>query len=141
LVMTTLPFAVTGVAPVLLVTGIPISPAVFMGIIMLTGIVMNNGILLVESVRRVIEEGNAIAGGYTDAIMNVAKLRFRPVMITAITSILGMLPMVISTGEGSSLWRPFAVTVTSGLAFSTMLTLVILPVICGRYYQYRSGTV
>ncbi len=139
LVMTTLPFAVTGVAPVLFITGIALSPAVFMGLIMLAGIVMNNGILLVESVRRVMEDGSIVTGGYTDAIMDVAKSRFRPVMITAITAILGMLPMVISTGEGSSLWRPFAVTVTSGLLFSTILTLVILPVICGRYYQYRSG--
>lgn len=137
LVMVTLPFAVTGVAPVLFITGIPLSPAVFMGLIMLAGIVMNNGILLVESVRRAVVDSTVAPYMFDETIMHVAYSRFRPVIITAVTAILGMLPMVISTGEGSSLWRPFAVTVTSGLLFSTILTLIILPVLCGRFYKNK----
>jgi len=108
---------------------------------MLAGIVMNNGILLVESVRRIMTGRKCTDDNCNDEIISVALKRFRPVMITAVTAIFGMLPMVISTGEGSSLWRPFAVTVTSGLLVSTILTLVILPLICGRYYQYISGVV
>ncbi|NLV66356.1 MAG: efflux RND transporter permease subunit [Spirochaetes bacterium] len=138
-VMTTLPFAFTGVAPVLFVTGIPLSAAVYMGFIMLAGIVMNNGILLVESVRAVAVKESMSGSGYSEAVMAAAALRFRPVVITALSTIMGMLPMVISRGEGSSLWRPFAVTVSSGLLFSTVLTLVILPVVCDRYFKYRSG--
>ena len=141
IVMTTLPFAVTGVAPVLFAAGIPLSPSVFMGLIMLAGIVMNNGILLVDSVRRASEVGCDMLQGNYKAIKDVAHLRFRPVMLTAVTTVLGLLPMVLGRGQGSSLWRPFALTVTSGLIFSTVLTLVILPVICGVYYQRKSEVV
>jgi len=138
-VMITLPFAFTGVAPVLFATGIPLSPAVYMGFIMLAGIVMNNGILLVESVRALPGRDIMSGPGYSEAIMAAAASRFRPVLITALSTIMGMLPMVLSRAEGSSLWRPFAVTVSSGLFFSTVLTLVILPVVCDRYFKYRPG--
>lgn len=136
LVMTALPFAVAGVSPVLFLSGIPVSPSVTMGLVMLAGIVMNNGILLVESVRRAMDCGYGRCD-VEQKIREVAETRFRPVIITAITSILGMVPMVIHTGEGSSLWRPLAVTITSGLFFSTLITLVVLPLICGKYYDYR----
>lgn len=133
LIMTTIPFAITGVAPVLFITGIPLSPAVFMGLIMLTGIVMNNGILLVDSVSISLKSREAMHGEKETIIKTVTKKRFRPVMITTVTTILGMAPMVFGTGEGSSLWRPFAVTVCSGLLFSTALTLVLIPLLCARY--------
>lgn len=136
LILTGLPLALTGVVPLLFISGIPLSPEVFMGLIMLAGIVMNNGILLVEALHGAIvkEDDNSKSD---DIIKKVAALRLRPVMITAVTAISGMIPMVLCTGEGSSIWRPFSITVASGLLFSTLLTLIVLPVMCTKYYNYR----
>jgi HAE1 family hydrophobic/amphiphilic exporter-1 len=96
-----------------------------MGILILTGIVVNNAIVMIDYTERLQKRGIAIA----EAIVEGAVVRVRPILITAITTILGMLPMALSQSEGAELRSPMAVAVASGLLFSTFLTLFIIPMV------------
>jgi HAE1 family hydrophobic/amphiphilic exporter-1 len=135
IIMITIPLAAAGAIPLLFITGTSISPPVYMGFIMLAGIVVNNGILLVEPVNLNYKSGLLTKENLELEIRKAAQNRFRPVMLTVITTVLGMLPLLIGGGEGSSLWFPFALTVTSGLVFSTALTLVLLPLVSCKFYK------
>ncbi len=139
LIMITIPLAAAGAVPVLFITGTSISPPVFMGFIMLAGIVVNNGILLIEPVNIDFKSGLLAHNNLEQNIRRAALNRFRPVMLTVMTTVLGMVPLLIGGGEGSSLWFPFALTVTSGLMFSTALTLVLLPLVSFRFYSRITG--
>lgn len=134
-IMITIPLAAAGAVPLLFITGTSISPPVYMGFIMLAGIVVNNGILLVEPVNLNYKSGMLTKENLELEIKKAAQNRFRPVMLTVITTVLGMVPLLIGGGEGSSLWFPFALTVTSGLVFSTALTLVLLPLVSCKFYK------
>ncbi|PKL18185.1 MAG: hypothetical protein CVV49_07250 [Spirochaetae bacterium HGW-Spirochaetae-5] len=134
LIMITIPLAAAGAVPMLFLTGTPVSPPVYMGFIMLAGIVVNNGILLTEPVNLDFKSGLLTNENLEQKIKRSAKSRFRPVMLTVITTVLGMVPLLIGGGDGSSLWFPFALTVTSGLVFSTALTLVLLPLVSVWFY-------
>jgi hydrophobic/amphiphilic exporter-1 (mainly G- bacteria), HAE1 family len=129
-ILTTVPMALIGVVLVLFVTASTLNISVYIGIITLTGIVVNNGILLVDALNVRHHKGKLTHETLDRTIKEVCFSRVRPVVITKITTILGMVPMMLSGGEGSNLWRPLAVTVTSGLAVSTLLTLVVIPVLC-----------
>lgn len=124
-IMFSIPFALVGVAWGLFITGIPLSSIAFLATIMLIGIVVKNAIVLVDytNILRARE--------YTlyDAIVTAGGDRLRPVLMTAITTILGMFPLAISTGEGSEIWQPLGVTVIFGLLFSTFVTLILVPVL------------
>ncbi len=123
-ILTSLPFALIGVAVALLITGLPFSAPVLLGIIFLTGIVVNNAILLVEFTENYqLKEGQ----GVIDAVVEAGTVRFRPILMTTMTSIAGMLPLAIGLGEGSELLQPLAVTVIGGLIVGTFLTLMIIP--------------
>lgn len=135
LIMITIPLAAAGVAPVLFVTFTPLSPPVYLGLIVLSGVVVNNGILLIDAMNSRLTERGSVSGRIEDMLTEVSIEKFRAVIITTITTILGMAPMLIESGEGSSLWRPFALTVTSGLLFSAALTLVALPVMSAAFYK------
>jgi HAE1 family hydrophobic/amphiphilic exporter-1 len=124
-VMFTMPLAIIGVMLILFATGTTLSVASFVGGIILAGIVVNNGIVLIDHTNQL------RAGGMHkfQALVQAGLDRLRPVLITASTTILGMLPMALSRSEGSELKAPMALTVIGGLISATILTLVVIPVI------------
>ena len=97
---------------------------VFIGLIMLAGIVVNNAIVLVDLINQLRERGME----RINAIREAARLRLRPIMMTTLTTVLGLLPMAMGLGEGSEMRTPMAITVIGGLLTSTMLTLLVVPV-------------
>lgn len=124
IIMFSLPFAFTGVFIGLAVTGTPLSVMALIGLIMLAGIVVKNGIVLIDYTILNRERGLSI----TRAVVHAGRSRLRPVLMTTLTTVIGMIPMAIGTGEGSEMWRPMGMTVAWGLAVSTLITLVIVPV-------------
>ncbi len=125
IVMSTIPFGFIGVIFGLLVTGLPFSLNTLISVVALAGVVVNNAILLIDFINQERERG-------TDrwhAIVQSGSLRLRPILMTTGTTIAGMLPIVFSSSTSNQAWRPMAVTFTFGLAFSTLLTLFIIPVI------------
>jgi HAE1 family hydrophobic/amphiphilic exporter-1 len=91
---------------------------------MLIGIVVKNGIVMVDFTNLLRERGESV----DDAVVNAGRSRLRPVLMTSLTTILGMLPLAIGFGEGSEMWQPMGVAVIGGLTFSMVLTLVVVPV-------------
>ncbi|MBA6232482.1 MULTISPECIES: efflux RND transporter permease subunit [unclassified Colwellia] len=125
IILFSIPLAVLGSVLGLYVTGTNISVIVLIGIIMLTGIVVNNAIVLVDRINQLRHKGvDKIA-----AIMDASRSRFRPIIMTSLTTILGLAPLAFSSGEGSELRAPLAITVMSGLLVATMLTLLLIPVL------------
>jgi HAE1 family hydrophobic/amphiphilic exporter-1 len=122
--MLSLPFAFTGVFLGLLATGTPISMMSLVGMIMLIGIVVKNGIVLVDYINLNRERGLAVI----PAVLDAGRSRLRPVLMTSLTTILGMLPMAMGTGEGAEMWRPMGIAVIGGLTISTIMTLIYTPV-------------
>jgi multidrug efflux pump subunit AcrB len=125
IVLLTLPFAFTGVILGLFVTGTSFGLIGFVGAIMLVGIVVKNGVVMVDFTNLLYERGYSI----DQAVINAGKSRLRPVLMTSVTTILGMMPLAIGVGEGSEVWQPMGVAIVGGLTFSTMITLVIVPVV------------
>jgi len=123
LIMFTVPLALIGVAFSLLITRTPLSIVVYLGIIMLGGIAVNNGIVLIEFVNGLRKEG----WEPLEAVIEASKTRLRPILMTSLTTILGLLPLAIGIGEGAELQAPLALTVMGGLISSTFLTLVFIP--------------
>lgn len=124
-IMFTMPLSLIGVVLAFLITGKTISLPSFMGLIMLSGIVVNNGIVLVDYVNQLRSRGMEMY----EALIQAGVIRLRPILITAITTMLGMLPMAISTSEGAEMRAPMAITVIGGLFMGTILTLIIIPVV------------
>ncbi len=123
IVMVSVPLALIGVVFALYVTGKSVGMGVLVGIMMLGGIVVNNAILLIDHANT-LRTRNV---NYLKAIIVASRDRLRPILMTTLTTLLGLLPMAISTQEGSNLWSPLAVTVMGGLISSTILTLLIVP--------------
>ncbi|HEY9147926.1 MAG TPA: efflux RND transporter permease subunit [Gammaproteobacteria bacterium] len=119
------PFAVIGVSIGLFLTDLPLSMPVWLGMIMLAGIVVNNAIILVEYVDMARNRGLAM----DEAILEAARLRLRPIMMTTLTTIMGMLPLALGIGEGAEMLQPLAVALISGLAMSLLVTLVLIPLL------------
>lgn len=124
-IMLTIPLAAIGAIFSLLITGLNLSITALIGIVMLIGVVVNNGIVLIDYTNRLRRRGVATF----DAVQQAAIVRLRPILMTALTTILGLLPMAFATGEGSELTVPMAVTIIGGLVSSTFLTLFVLPII------------
>lgn len=123
-ILFSIPLAAIGVALALWLTNTSLSVIVFIGLIMLAGIVVNNAIVLVDLINQLRERGmERIA-----AIKEAAHLRLRPIMMTTLTTLLGLLPMAFGLGEGSEMRTPMAITVIGGLLTSTLLTLLVVPV-------------
>ncbi len=122
-ILLTAPLALTGALFSLLLTGNTLNIPAFIGIIILVGIVVDNAIVLIDSVNRFREEGLS----YEDAIIKAGPLRLRPILMTTLTTILGMLPMAITRTEGSEILTPLAVVVIGGLTISTLVTLIVIP--------------
>lgn len=124
IIMITILLAVPGVFIALYITGTSLSLMALIGAIMLVGIVVKNGIVMVDYTNLLRERGS----GITQAVIASGKSRLRPVLMTSLTTILGMFPMALSLGEGSELWQPMGIAIIGGLTFSTVLTLVAVPV-------------
>lgn len=131
LIMFSIPFAFSGVAVILYLTGTPLSMTAYIGIILLMGIVVNNAIVLIDYINLLRTRGVKLR----EAIVDSGRQRLRPVLITTLTTLLGMLPMAMSTSEGSESWRPLGLVVVGGLSVSTLVTMVIVPVL---YYIVES---
>ena len=125
LIMFTIPLGFVGVIDVLYLMSIPLSIAVFMGGILLVGMVVNNSMLLVDYANQLRARGRT----KRQAIYESGQVRLRPVLMTAITTIVGAIPMAMGGVEGAELRRPLAITVIAGLSVATVLTLVIIPVV------------
>lgn len=125
IIMMAIPFSFAGVAIALYVTGTNLSLIAGIGAVMLIGIVVKNAIVLVDYINLMRERGMEL----TEAVALSGRSRLRPVLMTSLTTILGMLPLAMSTGEGSEIWSPMGIAVIGGLTFSTFVTMVIVPVI------------
>jgi|AntRauTorcE11897_2_1112592.scaffolds.fasta_scaffold04525_3 HAE1 family hydrophobic/amphiphilic exporter-1 len=124
-IMFTVPLAIVGVIFGLYITRTTISVPSLIGVIALAGIVVNNAIVLVDYINRIRDKGK----GKIDAILEAGPTRLRPIMMTALTTILALIPLSLGIGEGSELQQPLAIVVISGLLFSTFLTLYVIPVL------------
>ena len=123
IIMFSLPFAFSGVLMALFFTGSTLSVMSLLGGIMLIGIVVKNGIVLIDYITLCRERGMAVI----NSVVTSGKSRLRPVLMTTATTVLGMIPMAIGGGQGSEMWSPMAIAVIGGLTVSTVLTLVLIP--------------
>lgn len=125
IIMFSIPFAFSGVIVALYVTNTTLSVIAGLGAVMLIGIVVKNAIVLVDYINLMRDRGIEL----NEAIVVSGKSRLRPVLMTALTTILGMLPLAISTGSGSEIWAPMGIAVIGGLVFSTVITMIIVLVV------------
>jgi HAE1 family hydrophobic/amphiphilic exporter-1 len=125
IILFTIPLSIIGVSLGLFVTGTTLSVMALIGIIMLVGIIVNNGIVLVDYINQLREQGLQC----TEAIRMAGEARMRPVIMTALTTILAMVPLAMGLGESGENWAPMARSVIGGLFFGTLLTLIVVPVI------------
>ncbi len=125
IVLLSVPLGIVGVVAGLLLTRTEISVMVLIGVVLLVGIVVNNAIVLLDAVNRLRRSGMAKA----EAVVRAGHIRLRPILMTALTTVLGLAPMAIAWGEGAELRAPLAITVLSGLSVATLLTLVVIPAI------------
>ncbi len=123
LILFSIPFAFTGVAVSLTLLKLTVNIMSFIGMIMLVGVVVNNAIVLIDYINLLRARGQLIAA----AIENAGRSRLRPVLITTLTSVAGMMPMVFSRGEGAAMWKPMGATIAGGLLVSMLITLVLVP--------------
>lgn len=125
IIMTSLLFAFSGVFLILWITGHTLNVMSMIGAIMLIGIVVKNGIVLIDYISLNRERGMSVRV----AVVDGGRSRLRPVVMTTLTTILGMVPMAVGSGQGSEMWKPMGVAVIGGLTFSTILTLLFVPVL------------
>jgi HAE1 family hydrophobic/amphiphilic exporter-1 len=118
-----IPFALVGVIAVLWALDMPLNVMVFLGAIILAGIVVNNAIVLVDYVNHLRQRGME----KTEALVQAGSVRLRPILMTTMTTVLGLIPMAIGLGEGAEIRMPMAIAVIAGLVVSTVLTLVVIP--------------
>lgn len=124
IIMFTIPLAFTGGFLILWISGMAVSVVALIGLIVLTGVVVNNGIVLVDYTNQLRDEGYNVM----DALLEAGKTRLRPIVMTALTTILALLTMALGLGEGAEMMQPMALTTIGGLLYATVLTLVIVPI-------------
>jgi multidrug efflux pump subunit AcrB len=122
-IMVSVPLALIGVALALRITGTPLSAPVLLGVILLAGIVVNNGVLLVQYAELARGRGLSLK----EAVIEAGRIRLRPILMTTSTTVLAMLPLALGVGEGTEMMRPLAIVVVGGLTTSAVLTLLVLP--------------
>ncbi|MBQ5512565.1 MAG: efflux RND transporter permease subunit, partial [Bacteroidales bacterium] len=132
IIMMSIPFAISGVIFALLITGTNLNMVGMLGVIMLAGIVVKNGIVLVDYINLMRDRDYEL----NEAIVLSGRSRLRPVLMTAATTILGMIPMALSSGEGAEIWAPMGVVVIGGLIVSTVITLIIVPVLYAIFSKH-----
>jgi HAE1 family hydrophobic/amphiphilic exporter-1 len=124
-ILMTIPLALIGAVIALLITGSTISVVVFIGVILLAGIVVNNAIVLISFVNQLRARGTP----KVEALVEAGRIRLRPILMTTVTTVLGLFPLALGLGEGAEIRAPMAITVIGGLTVSTLLTLVVIPVV------------
>ena len=125
IILISVPFTLIGVVLGLQWSGLPLSMPVWPGLIMLAGIVVNNAIVLVEFIELRRDGGD----DKPTAIVEAARLRLRPILMTTLTTVVGMLPLALAVGEGAEMLQPLAVVIVWGLSFSTLVSLLLVPMI------------
>ncbi len=128
-VMFSMPLALVGVVAALVVTGTAISIMVIIGLVILAGIVVNNAIVLVDCANQMRRQGRSSL----DALVEAGRLRLRPILMTTMTTVLGLVPMALGLGEGAEVRAPLAITLIGGLVLATGLTLVVIPVVYAAF--------
>lgn len=131
IILFAIPFTLVGVILAFFVTGITLSVTTFIGLIMLVGIVVNNGIVLVDYTNMLRKRNYPLR----DAVMEAGRSRLRPVLMTSLTTILGMLPMAVSNGMGREMYAPLGITIIGGLLVSTLVTLLLVPAMYTSLYH------
>ena len=131
-IMFSLPFAVVGVVIGLAITGTPMNIMALLGVLMLIGIVVNNGIVLVDYTILCRERGLEVL----DAVVTAGRSRLRPILMTTLTTVLGMIPMAVGNGVGAEMWNSLGMSVAWGLPFSTLITLILIPTLYAAF-AYR----
>ena len=131
-IMFSLPFAVVGVVIGLAITGTPMNIMALLGVLMLIGIVVNNGIVLVDYTILCRERGLEVL----DAVVTAGRSRLRPILMTTLTTVLGMIPMAVGNGVGAEMWNSRGMSVAWGLSFSTLITLILIPTLYAAF-AYR----
>ncbi|MBQ7192198.1 MAG: efflux RND transporter permease subunit [Paludibacteraceae bacterium] len=132
IIMFAVPFALSGVIIALWIAGRSLDMVGALGVILLVGIVVKNGIVLVDYINLMRERGYEV----NEAIRMSGQSRLRPVLMTAFTTVLGMIPMAVSAGEGAEMWQPLGIVVIGGLTVSTFLTLLIVPILYGMMARH-----
>jgi HAE1 family hydrophobic/amphiphilic exporter-1 len=125
MIILTIPFAFTGSLLLLAITGQPLGIMGLVGVIMLVGMVVKNGIVLIDYINLNRERGMSII----TAVVHGGRSRLRPVLMTSLTTILGMVPLAIGTGQGSEMWKSLGISIIGGMTFATIITLVLIPAI------------
>jgi HAE1 family hydrophobic/amphiphilic exporter-1 len=134
IVMVSVPLAIIGVVPVLLLTGTSLNIQSFMGIVMLIGIVVNNAIVLVDYINLMRREQKL---DIKDAVIQSGRLRIRPILMTTATTVLGMLPLAFGSGAGGEIQASLARAVIGGLSVSTLITLILIPTVYTGIHDFR----
>jgi len=129
IILAAVPLAPIGVALGLTLTGTPFNVSSFMGLLLLVGLVVKNGILLVDAANR----HRASGSGVTDALVLGARERLRPILMTTLAAIFGLLPLAFGIGAGAAMERPLAIAVVGGLSTATLFTLVLIPVLYASF--------
>lgn len=129
IIMFTVPLAVIGIVPALLVTGMNINIMSAIGLIVVVGIVVNDGIIKIEFIRRSLNEGMALI----DAIHHAGRLRLRPILMTTLTTIIALLPLAFGFGPGADLQQPMAIAIIGGEGLGTLLTVFVIPVLYKKF--------
>lgn len=131
-IMFSIPFALVGVIIGLVVTNTPMGVMALLGVLMLVGIVVNNGIVLVDYTNLCRERGMSVK----DSVVTAGRSRLRPVLMTTLTTVIGMIPLAVDRGEGSEMWRSMGTTVACGLSFSTLITLILVPILYSMFADF-----
>lgn len=132
-IMFSVPFAITGVLIGLKVNMMPVDVMAMIGLLILVGIVVKNGIVLIDYTRLCLERGMSI----NEAVTTASRQRLRPILMTTLTTVLGMVPMALGDGEGAEMWNGLGVVVAWGLSVSTLITLVLIPTLYAIFISRR----
>lgn len=132
-IMFSVPFAITGVLIGLRVNGMALGVMALIGVMILMGIVVKNGIVLIDYTRLCLERGM----GVNESVVTASRQRLRPILMTTLTTVLGMVPMALGTGEGAEMWNGLGVVVSWGLSISTLITLVLIPTLYAIFISRR----
>ncbi len=132
-IMFSVPFAITGVLIGIRVHGLALGVMALIGVMILMGIVVKNGIVLIDYTRLCLERGMSI----NESVVTASRQRLRPILMTTLTTVLGMIPMAIGTGEGAEMWNGLGVVVAWGLSVSSLITLVLIPTLYAIFVSRR----
>jgi HAE1 family hydrophobic/amphiphilic exporter-1 len=133
IIMFSLPLAAIGIIFALFVTGTTVSMISMTGVIVLAGIVVNNAIVLIDYVNQLRRRGLSVH----DALIQGGMIRMRPIFMTAATTCLALVPLALGLGEGGEMFQPMAITIIGGLLFSTILTLIVIPVVYSVFVREK----